>query len=95
MPLFDCTAISCIRQVTGKKSYVNFLIESECRHAKSGACTFKKYIRKPQPATKEVGRFVVGPDSVRMVKTGKTLETASRGSLTMHENAVTDTMTRG
>ena len=66
--MFDCTAISCIRQVTGKKSYVNFQIEAECRHAKSGACTFKKYVRKPQPATKTIatGRFTITPDKVSM-----------------------------
>lgn len=69
--MFDCTAISCIRQVTGKKSYVNFLIESECRHAKSGACTFKKYVRKPQPATltKAAGSFTITPDKVDLHRT--------------------------
>jgi len=42
----DCSAISCVRQLTGKKSYVNFQIEAECRYAKNDTCKYPKYVRK-------------------------------------------------
>jgi hypothetical protein len=47
--MFDCSAASCVRQVSGKKTYINFLIESECRHAKANSCKYPKYVRRPHP----------------------------------------------
>lgn len=37
-----CTAISCARQFRGPKKRGNYLIEETCRHAISGACTYKR-----------------------------------------------------
>jgi hypothetical protein len=67
----ECTAASCVRQVKGKKTYVNFLIESECRHHKANTCKYPKHIRhdpKPQTFTKGSGNVTVSPETVCSTK---------------------------
>lgn len=41
--MFHCCAISCVRQLTGPKTYVNYLIEETCRHVENGDCTYKRH----------------------------------------------------
>ena len=37
-----CTAVTCVRQMSGKKSYANYLIEERCRYAENNTCLIPK-----------------------------------------------------
>lgn len=54
-----CTVTSCVRRMTGKKTYANYSVEEQCPYAQNGnnTCTFKRHEKierkddgNPEPA---------------------------------------------
>ena len=45
-----CTVVTCVRQMSGKKSYANYLIEEQCRYAKNNTCLIPKKEKKEADA---------------------------------------------
>ena len=43
---YGCTAIECVRQKRGRKTYVSYLIEETCRYAHMDNCIYRPAIRK-------------------------------------------------
>jgi hypothetical protein len=44
-----CTVESCVRRMTGPKSYINYRIEEECRYSQNGTCTYKRHEKIESP----------------------------------------------
>jgi hypothetical protein len=55
--MVTCTAVSCVRQMSGKKSYINYMVEETCENAKKGICTYK---RNPKVERNQDGKPVPG-----------------------------------
>jgi hypothetical protein len=63
MVFSGCTAINCVRQIKGKRTYSSYLIEETCRHAAISECTYPKVRRHEVEGTEPSAQEGVGAAS--------------------------------